>query len=305
MPRRCRDKKVKGWALTIVGCPLLFVFLASCTGVGREDSTPTERVEVLTVAPEVPRRLRSPHENVCFGEKASVIWGNGFDGKIENSMNIRDELSKRPWKDIYVFLSPRDYQWGTNEICVAIAELGRYLRERVKAEQIDIKRTPFVGVGDISLKNGRRFNQHIAHQTGLEADIFYIRKLSTQSELPLAHRWNRFNNRFPEQMVLKKHELSASFDLLENFRAFAFLQRELKLWITTDQVVIDGIKTLKDSVDSSDLNFFLEDSQHLEGHKDHFHMGLSCPISQVNCKNEWQEWHRLRRAGKRWKYEYN
>lgn len=285
---------------------MLCRLVSACTSVPEThpSAAPVETSIETTEAAKEVWVLPSPNEKVCQSATPPVVIGNSFDGRLENALNIQDELSKLPWKNVYVFLSARDYQWGTTELCVVLATLGQYLYERHPGMVFDIHRTPVIGIGDIAAEKGRRLHRHLTHQTGIEADVFYLRRHSPDKELPRGHRWNRNGNRFPEKLLVKKRRWSPNFDPEENFAAFAFLQKKFGAWITTDRNMIWHIRQLKSKLDPVELARFMENSKHVAGHLDHFHLGLRCLASQPNCQSEWDKWHRWRRAGRKWKFKY-
>jgi len=248
--------------------------------------------------------LEAPNEKVCQADPPPIVLGNSFDGKLQNAMNIQDELSKLPWKSVYAFLSPREHQWGTIELCVVLASLGKHMFDRHPNLKFDIEHTPVIGIGDISAEGGRRLHRHISHQTGIEADIFYLRKNSPNVKLPTGHRSQKNGNRFPEKIIGKAKRWNSNFDVKENFAAFAFLQKKFGLWITLDRNMIAQIKKQKTELDTEELNFFLKNSKHVRGHLDHYHMGLRCLATQPNCEEQWEKWQRGRRAGRKWKFQY-
>ena len=143
--------------------------------------------------------------------------------------------------------------------------------------------TPYerIQIGDIAQSGGGFLSKHASHQTGLDADVVYMRNDFRETA---AERG--FDASFDEHFV-KAGVVTKNLDAVRMWWVWRFLHRTGKI----DRIFVDPkIKayfchhsTILDPDDKEERYGVLRMLRPYPEHDDHFHMRLVCPSDDLKC----------------------
>lgn len=139
-----------------------------------------------------------------------------------------------------------------------------------------------IQIGDIAQYGGGPITRHASHQTGLDADIVFLRRDHRETDPSRG-----FNASFDELFV-SDHRVTSNFDTERMWWVFRWLNRTRLV----DRIFVDPqikrhfcnlANTLPTSSDSEKIAV-LRQLRPLAKHDDHFHLRLKCPPQDTECE---------------------
>lgn len=189
--------------------------------------------------------------------------------------------------------------WGTQALVTLVQELALEFSEKFPGRER-------LQIADMARRKGGA-TTHASHQTGLEADIIFIRK--NRKEQPAFGGFGK--NGFAEQFVIseitgtrtirdsqgrkriihtKSRRLSSNFDMHANFELLLIASRMASVKrFFVDKVIIRELfrwAELKERSREGDVRSMLMKLDHQPSHADHFHLRLMCQESDKKCVSD-------------------
>ncbi len=200
---------------------------------------------------------------------ASEAIGYYSSGKLKGGESIieRGTLVRK------LFLQRQRF-FGTVGIQDAISDAADFVRQTYPEAEV-------LQVGDIAHQHGGACAGHASHQNGLDVDIVYLTKNGKLQSQTAAY-W--------EEDFVSNKKVSANFHLERNFELFKHLVHTKPV----GRIFVDeAIKKM--FCDYAKKNNLMKDAETVETlrrlrieklHSTHFHLRLTCPASDLSCKDQ-------------------
>ncbi|MBI3543866.1 MAG: penicillin-insensitive murein endopeptidase [Deltaproteobacteria bacterium] len=178
-------------------------------------------------------------------------------------------------------MNERDRRYGNPMMIELLTGLGAAYHHEWQQNGAPARPYERIQLGDIAQKGGGQVSKHASHQTGLDADVVYLRKDFRET------KQNRgFEAGFDETFVHGK-KVSANLDEVRQWWVWRFLYRSGKM----NRIFVDGnIKAYfckqaarLEPDDKAEREEVLRMLRPYPEHADHFHMRLACPAADAKC----------------------
>lgn len=245
----------------------LCLFLAACGSPSSTEQIPDREEPRAPIGqPVVMPRL--PGDVSSHPSQGTVEQSRGFysKGKLTRATSLPTS-----GKGITKILRPRARHYGSRDLIYVLTTAAKEL-QRLHPSRDRVQ------VGDMSNKKGGFAYGHDSHQNGLDADLAFLRTNQTEQDPQSV-------NGFAESFV-KDGKPTANFDTARNW-ALA------KLLIATGRVQ----RIFVNDVLKQELCRFAEAKgefeahrdvlyrlRSYEGHMDHYHVRLTCPLKSPKCE---------------------
>lgn len=189
--------------------------------------------------------------------------------------------------------------WGTHALVTVVKELAQEFSEKFPGRER-------LQIADMARQRGGP-TTHASHQTGLEADIVFIRK--NRKEQPAFGGYGK--NGFAEQFVIpevyatrtirdsqgrkrvihsKRLSLSSNFDIPANFELLLIASEigSVKRFFVDKVIIRELFRWSEETQRSSEpgVREMLMKLDHQASHADHFHIRLMCQDTDTKCVSE-------------------
>jgi penicillin-insensitive murein DD-endopeptidase len=178
-----------------------------------------------------------------------------------------------PWEGegFVKILRPRDRRFATHDLIYVLRKaIARMQKEHPSRDRIQ--------VADIAAAHGGSLEpDHNSHQNGLDADIAYIRADGTEQDPNFADGF--------QEVFVKDGRLTPNFDMPRNWalvKAFVASGRVNRMFVNevVKQAFCDYARQTGE-LDSAQET--LRRLRPYEGHMDHVHVRITCPLKSPNC----------------------
>ncbi|MGE3263436.1 MAG: penicillin-insensitive murein endopeptidase [Bacteriovoracia bacterium] len=167
-------------------------------------------------------------------------------------------------------LRPRNRRYGSKDLLYVITESAKSLK-RLRPSRDRIQ------VGDMSKKGGGTADGHASHQNGLDADIAFLRLNQTEQD-------PNSTDGYSESFV-KDGRVTANFDVSRNWelaKLFVNSGRVQRVFVN-DVIKQEFCRYARLTGETESAREVLFRLRSYEGHMDHFHIRLTCPLKSPNC----------------------